>query len=624
MAKISELPRLVNPAGTELVPAVNGRGETVGVAIGVLASAAVAPEVARAVAAGDAAIEALDGLTDLQTAVVVTGDGSTLFPTDATRYGETHEDDYGVISRAVLPDGTDLTNETTRTLIGPDDRYTESHEDDYGLLTRAVRVDGSVMASHSVTTPVAAGERYADSAEDDYGVLASMVTRTGVQIGGIDPALSAITARLIDRPDGVVRYPAFGGWLYCPTYGESLSIGSQGNNPPAFTVISNTQAYRNKTFRGGVQPPYSREAGYPNPDPDDPRSPEPGLLGDPIPLIEQANAVTPGETLCSGLGSAITEYALLAQGVAPGDMPVFVSTAGQGAQKISDLSKGGMFYSRFMRHIEQAKARAADAGVPFYMPCWVCAVGANDGASDYANGLTREQSRANYLAGIKQLAIDVDADARAITGQTQPIVMLLYQLSGAFQNGPNAEGIRLAQLDAVRQSPLIEFAGPWYDLQYIDGVHLRTQGYLRAGRRAGACAGRWVWTGRTRALVARSATVRGSTLRLRYNEPAMLDGLSIPLATDFGIRIVDQAGVIAVRNVRECDGDILVDLARAPGTAPIARVALDYHGLGLTNNGCPSANIRAAAAGGFERSGVGYRTFDWAPGQELPIVILEH
>jgi hypothetical protein len=59
VAKISLLPRLAAPIGTELVPVVTEAGATMGAEIGDLAMAAVQPAVARATAAGDAATSAL-------------------------------------------------------------------------------------------------------------------------------------------------------------------------------------------------------------------------------------------------------------------------------------------------------------------------------------------------------------------------------------------------------------------------------------------------------------------------------------------------------------------------------------------------------------------------------------
>jgi len=460
--------------------------------------------------------------------------------------------------------------------VGEDDVYAETWEDGYGITAMRVRKADGVVE-----------------------IGAAEISKLNAELESSDPTASMTDIdRVLSSSDGQSRIAQ---WTYIPVYGESTSVGSGG-----YPALSTVQPYANLTFTGGTKSAVGSDTAASKPLVEDNKNAGGG-----------ADTTTHGETPATAMASAISEYALQRHGILPSDLVIFSSTPGQGSQKISDLDKAGTYYTRLLGHVTAAMGLATAAGKTFTCPAVAFICGANDAANGTA--------RATWLALMLQLAIDIDADIRAITGQSLPVKTFLYQTSGASATAAQLADIQLAQMDAIAQSPLIEGTGPWYDKAFNgDGVHNLNTGYNEGGRQIGLCIGRYLFEGEPRHFRVVAAFARGNTLRVRFSEPAKIDALTIGEATDYGLKVTDGTGTLSLFGIRIDAGDIVCTLHRALGASPVLRVALDAKGAGLTNgaNG-KSSNVRAVSTTAYSRAGVAREVIRWAPHSEIPIQILE-
>jgi len=537
----------------------------------------------RLTASGTLIASGFQGLLGQFNQVATSSFLTTIGPADT--YAETVEDGYGLIASGVTPTGTEVS------ATGSD------------LVTGKAGVFGQVSAPVYNGT-VSAADSYAETVEDSYGLIATGITTSGqfvspsLQSGAVTlDQEQADIDRVYQQPDGINRLAQ---WTYIPVYGESTSVGARGY--PALTV---TQPYSNLTFVGGVKT----------------------LVGSgtasAAPLVEDNNAegggtsTDHGETTCSAMANTISEYLLQHYGTDPAQVQIFTSAPGQGGQRVDQIAKGTAFYTRLLGHVGAARDLASAAGKSFICPCVALIVGANDAFAG--------TSRAAISSGLQQLASDMDADIRALTGQSLAVRTLIYQTSGAGA-ATATEQVQLGQLDAAKGSTLIQLMSPWYDLPYDDGVHAINAGYKLAGRRQGVQAARYLMEGRTRGLSAVSASARGQTIRLRFSENIVVDTDAIGSATQAGVAIVDQIGNVPVSGISVSNGVLILTIARALAGSWKARIALDYKGTGLTvgqSNYGRSSNIRAALTHTYYASGVKQTIYRWAPHQQLSGISLE-
>lgn len=503
---------------------------------------------------------------------------------------------------------------TVETIPGVD--WISIDTDEYGCILSILHANGrrenvatdvreAEIASASIAahrTNVADADPAAETWEDEYGLVFARISKDGLfeidrGVADEDAARLADIDRAMQARDGVTRTAA---WTGIPFYGESTSVGS-GSYPP----ISTVQPYANLTFTGGTKASVGAGTGATKP-----------LVEDAKDAGGGADTTTHGETPTSAALNAVSAYAACVYGIDPAAMVLFGSTPGQGGMSVADLSKGGFYYGRFMGHVSAMRDLAAAAGKSFIVPCYPFICGANDAAAG--------TSRADYLARVKKLAVEADADIRAITGQALPVMMLIYQTSGTFAAG-TIEPIQMAQIDAAEQSPLIELTAPWYDLTYPDGVHANAAGYNLAGQRLGPLIARYLFEGRTRALRLQSATARGRSVRLRFSENVALDFEALPAAPQGGVKIIDTQGDVPLTVSIEA-GDVVCALGRALVGAWSARVALDFKGPGMTvGQGATghSSNIRAALGHSYSSGGVQRTVYRWAPHCRVAGITLE-
>lgn len=379
--------------------------------------------------------------------------------------------------------------------------------------------------------------------------------------------------------------------------GQSLGLGDE-----AHAVLSITQPYGNIMPAGGLKASTN--------------------LNTTAPLIEQmqgaggAASTTSGETIVSAMCNFAVTLALAAGLIATPAQRIFYGGApGLGGQTIAQLSKGTGPYNRLLAQVSGAKI-AANAAVKTYSVQTIAWI---QGEQDAEVGTTR----AAYLAALLQLRADLDADIKAITGQTTPVQFLLYQTSHRIVD--SAGRIALAQMDAVRQSPLFHFVTPAWMFPRYDYVHLTATGYNWMGRYFGRALFQMCEGYEPDTLTPLSATVStgSATLRVKYRVPTapiMLGSAALPGVQDHGMRVIDEAGAIGISDSRVVDGDTIeLTLSRAPGTNARWRVGLDYG----DDNGRGTCSVRDSTSEGIIIAGTSRALFHVSPAFELNIITLE-
>jgi hypothetical protein len=387
-------------------------------------------------------------------------------------------------------------------------------------------------------------------------------------------------------------------WSGAISYGQSLSVGDEAHG-----VISTSQPYANLMPGGGLKAGSNLETS--------------------APLIEQMQgaggsaSTTSGETIVSAMCNYAVTLAVTAGMISSPSERIFYGGApGLGGQTIAQLSKGTGPYNRLVAQVTGAKAAATAAGKTYSVPfiAWI------QGEQDAEAGTTR----AAYLAALLQLRSDLDADIKAITGQSDPVHFLLYQTPHRITD--SAGRIALAQMDAVRQSPLFHFVTPAWMFPRYDYVHLTAAGYNWMGRYFGRAMHQMLEGYEPDTLMPLSATVASGSnvLRVRYRVPAapiQLGSASLPSVQDYGMRVVDDSGVIAITSTKIVNGDTIeLILARAMGANPRWRIGLDYPG---SDNGRATCSVRDSTPDAVTIAGQSRALFHVSPAYELPITTLE-
>lgn len=185
-------------------------------------------------------------------------------------------------------------------------------------------------------------------------------------------------------------------------------------------------------------------------------------------------------------GSAGTRFALektnqwpersFADSAAPVDTDFNVRTGAMSGAAYVNLKKGTGTYAgntnNLAAGVNGASGATANGDIVI-----VRALGVIHGEADSSFGTTR----ATYYANLIEWLADYTTDCQAITGQTEPLVMIANQVS--FYQGTNPAW---ALLDAHRAVEHINCLGPIYHLPTAGGPpHLSNEGSLRLGEYMG-------------------------------------------------------------------------------------------------------------------------------------------
>lgn len=341
--------------------------------------------------------------------------------------------------------------------------------------------------------------------KDDGGLAIQSLTVETINGKSISEIMAGTVA-----PEGDFTYEL----NFISNNGQSLAQGPV----PIGVSMTPTQEYDNIGFQWAASSPTQY---YPlttantqwEPTPGDGRGESPmyGTLGHIKALIQSEN----------GLSYTDHKYQLL------------TCNNGRGGTAISQHVKGTAFYSATMSQVQSGFniAQAEKRTFAFQAFTWT------QGEAD--SGTT---TRAAYTAALRQMVADYNADAKAITGQTEDVICITYQLSSQ-----TIKDISLALLDAGEQDPLIYTACPMYFFEYGDSVHITAESSKWLGGYYGLVYKRvkidkvdW------KPLSVKEIRKQGAILNVQFHvpeAPIVFDTVSVGPKTNYGFSLVDSAGV---------------------------------------------------------------------------------
>ncbi|UAA39645.1 hypothetical protein KIH87_04615 [Paraneptunicella aestuarii] len=246
------------------------------------------------------------------------------------------------------------------------------------------------------------------------------------------------------------------------TYGQSLSRGAL-----ALPIISNAQPYGNMTFSEGVHARASAE-GY--------------ALDAFMPLVEE-EVGNQGETPTSGTLNYLVELIETEDNI-PWDQQesAYIGSApGRRGYPIDLLHKGSIYWTAMMEQVQAAKTLTEAEELSYR----VAAITWTQGETDYANNTPRE----TYTQLFSQMSDDFVSDVTAITGQSEPPILITYQIAAHRRYEKDDFTIALSQKDVAAQKEQVYLATPMYHLEYgDDNLHLTAEGSLMLGKYYGLVA----------------------------------------------------------------------------------------------------------------------------------------
>lgn len=231
------------------------------------------------------------------------------------------------------------------------------------------------------------------------------------------------------------------------------------------------------------------------------------------------------ETIASGLANSVAARD-------PGSTMLVTNNA-KGSSTYAQLARGTEPYAIGLEQVRSATALAAARGDREV----VRAVAVIHGEDDAAIG------NEHYAADLVQWQQDYQADIQAITGQTEPVVLMTDQMGSYFETS----SIPMQQWAAARDNPgRIVMVGPKYFLQYgvedhLTNVDERTLGeyYAKAYERIVVEGRSWV------PFSPKRLTLCDRTITARFDVPAppiQVDTNAVVAAANLGFEFDDSTG----------------------------------------------------------------------------------
>ncbi|WP_391485569.1 sialate O-acetylesterase [Acinetobacter baumannii] len=396
---------------------------------------------------------------------------------------------------------------------------------------------------------------------------------------------------LINGAGGINKKPEVKAYNHLLFYGQSLSVGAT-----ATTILSTSQPYSNKTFSTGPRMDSAATSV--------------------IPLVEQFNNPSSdgydnrGETCCSGAANYASRAMMLENGIDPKDHVIFASTAGHGGYRIDQLEKGADWYNFFIEHVSEAK-RLNGEDYKVQVVCWV--QGENDAVSSV------QTSYEVYRQKLLKLQSDASADIKAITGQTDEVKFITYQMSYAARTW---EKQALVQLHLCQQSDKFLMATPMYHMPYaIDNIHLTNVGYKWLSAYFGRAYKQLVVDNRKPDFInPKVAQLIGDEIHINFDVPKVplvLDTTTLALTTDHGFKVLVNGSKATISNIATQEDKVILKISEPPTGEVKVRYALDYLGTGINLTGGASGNLRDSTTDSIEIAGVERPLYHVCPHFEL-------
>jgi len=245
-----------------------------------------------------------------------------------------------------------------------------------------------------------------------------------------------------------------------PIYGQSNALGGGARDlPSAQRAVSVVAPYPNLALTMSGGPVYQSE------------NLDSGQIVDLQPLAESRRRESPATAMARWL---------IARDISAGREPrVHIAEAhGKAGTKLARLMPDSGSYITGLNLWQKATTLAAQYGLP---GIWAPSLHLDHGEADRAT-----TSRGRYNTFAKSLRVLIESDLRSITGQSEPVWMIMSQLASAAGNLTAEQGAwtALSQLDLMQQEPRTTIAMPSYFFQKdygMLGVHFRPLGHALRG-----------------------------------------------------------------------------------------------------------------------------------------------
>ncbi|WP_333840529.1 hypothetical protein [Novosphingobium sp.] len=398
-------------------------------------------------------------------------------------------------------------------------------------------------------------------------------------------------------------------WTGTLISGQSLSVGEH-----AYGVISNSQPFANLTFGSGPGSTKSGSTGS---------NGSPGVSTS-MPLVEtlvraeDAGLWGAGESPCSGTANFAVERALRKGLIAsPADYVNFAWTSGHTGYTLDQLTADAWF--QLLRdQVDGFVALAMAAGKTHAIPAiyWI------QGNADVSAGTSYEA----YKTKLKAYRAKVEAYVQSRIANNGPVALVMVQCEYGLST---TSAIALAQIDLVRSEPHFYCVGPTYHLpHYQTESHLVAAGYKWMG----------CYFGRAKAQLEReqvvpdwlqllSVSYYGGEAKFRWRVPAqpiVIDEALCGSTAQSGLAIRDSNGLVGLSNVRVTAADeITATCARPPLAGATGRVALDFKGASIKLGNACTSNIRDSSEETCVVGGIVRPLWRVAPAQELPVLFIQ-
>lgn len=356
---------------------------------------------------------------------------------------------------------------------------------------------------------------------------------------------------------------------FIPIFGQSLSVGAA-----AFPAISKVQKYpAGIMFNGGVRCAKKAES----------------FFTSFIPLVEQDN-ITPspsgdstgsGETVASGCLEKLVELLCNDYGINPfssfyENHKFLFGSFGSGSKTISELvevPETGIGYYQGMVNAMNAAKRLCNAnGWTLNIPAWIWIQGETDQKS------TNNTSKADYKAALLQLAEQIDTDAKTITGQTNEVKCICYQIGSQNIVTPaptpaynsTAMDVPMAQMELVRDNDMFVASSPVYVLDHStqEPIHLSAIGEKMLGLYCGNALKK-VLDGSlaSKGVTPSTVNVDGNTITIVCNvqsPPLRINTEWVKEVSHFGFSVLTSNNTDIITNVSVFDDTITITCSQSP------------------------------------------------------------
>lgn len=192
------------------------------------------------------------------------------------------------------------------------------------------------------------------------------------------------------------------------------------------------------------------------------------------------------QDMCAGTAEGFRIMAEYHNIEIPENFKIIGCTGGAGGRSVLELSRGTSYYNNVINSVKTAKASCDAAGLSMIVPCFTWTQGEEDmragGNSDtYGFG---NYNPHNYKERLKNLIEELNEDIKAITGQTEDVLCISYQLTShpAYARYPR---IAFQQLELNNEYDKMIIAKVIYDLEFVTEGEVQVHAFARSYRNMG-------------------------------------------------------------------------------------------------------------------------------------------